>query len=59
MYRNFNKIFNDLQKERTKAFKEFHHDVTMGKFPAKKNSIGVDKTQLNLFKKFLKKKIKN
>ena len=59
MYRNFDKILNNLQKERTKAFKEFHNEVAMGKFPAKKHSISVDKTQLSLFKKFLKKKIKN
>ena len=59
MYRNFDKILNNLQKERAKAFKEFHNEVAMGKFPAKKHSISVDKTQLSLYKKFLKKKIKN
>ena len=59
MYRNFNKIYNDIQKERIKAFKEFHKDVTIGTFPGKKNSISVDKNQLNSFKQFLKNEIKN
>ena len=55
MYRNFNKIFNNIQIERIKAFKEFHKDVASGKFPAKKHSIGINKNQLNLFRKFLEK----
>ena len=59
MYRNFNKIFSDIQIQRIKAFKEFHKDVSLGKFPGKKNSISVDKKQLNLFKKFLNKESKN
>ena len=56
MYRNFNKIFNNIQIERIKAFKEFHKDVASGKFPAKKHSIGINKNQLNLFRKFLERK---
>ena len=59
MYRNFNKIFSDIQIQRIKAFKEFHKDVSLGKFPGKKNSVSVDKKQLNLFKKFLNKENKN
>ena len=59
IYRNFNKIFASMQKERISAFKEFHKDVSLGKFPGKKNSVSVDKKQLNLFKKFLNKENKN
>ena len=54
-----NKIFSDIQIQRIKAFKEFHKDVSLGKFPGKKNSVSVDKKQLNLFKKFLNKENKN
>ena len=56
MYRNFKKIYNNIQIERIKAFKEFHKDVVSSKFPAKKHSVTIDKSQLSLFKKFLEKK---
>jgi|TARA_B100001971_G_scaffold115849_1_gene106539 3-methyl-2-oxobutanoate hydroxymethyltransferase len=59
MYRNFNKVYNNIQIERINAFKEFHKDVTRDKFPAKRHSISVDKNQLNLFKKFLVKEVNN
>ena len=54
-YRNFKKIFDDIQKERIKAFKEYKSDVIKKKFPAKNNIINIDKTELDKFKNFLKK----
>jgi len=56
MYRNFSKIFQNMQKERINAFKEFKKDVLTNKYPAKKHSIGIEKTELNKFKDFLGKK---
>ncbi|MDC1296531.1 3-methyl-2-oxobutanoate hydroxymethyltransferase, partial [Alphaproteobacteria bacterium] len=53
-YRNFNKIFKDIQKERIKAFQEYKKDVYNHKFPEKKHSIVIDEKELNNFKKFLK-----
>ena len=37
-YRNFKKIYVDMQKERISAFKEFKKDVISNKFPQKKTS---------------------
>ena len=56
MYRNFSKIYQNMQKERINAFKEFKKDVLTNKYPAKKHSIGIEKTELNKFKDFLGKK---
>ena len=56
IYRNFNKIYKGLQKERVNAFKEFKRDVEVKKFPNKKQSIDINKKELVLFKKFLKDK---
>lgn len=53
-YRNFNKVFENIQKERINAFKEFKLDVQKNKFPQKKHSISLEKKELNNFKKFLK-----
>ena len=55
MYRNFDKIFKKMQKERISAFKEFKKDVSTKKYPASRHSIKVDIEELNKFKKFLKK----
>ena len=55
-YRNFKKIYADIQKERVSAFKEFKKDVISNTFPQKKNIIGIEKNELNSFKIFLKKK---
>jgi 3-methyl-2-oxobutanoate hydroxymethyltransferase len=55
-YRNFNKIYENLQKERVSAFREFKLDVQKNKFPTKKHSISLEKKELINFKKFLNKK---
>ena len=52
-YANFDKLMNDLQKERINAFKEFNSDVRKNKFPFKKNLISLEKKELMNFKKFL------
>ena len=52
-YRNFNKIYENLQKERINAFKEFKLDVQKNKFPTKKHSISIEKKELINFKKFI------
>ena len=56
-YRNFNKIYENLQKERISAFKEFKIDVQKNKFPTKKHSISIEKKELLNFKKIINKKI--
>ena len=56
-YRNFNKIYANIQKERVRAFKEFKKDVVSNIFPEKKNIIGIKKDELNSFKFFLNKKV--
>ena len=53
-YRNFKKIYFDIQKERVSAFKEFKKDVIANTFPQKKNIIEIEKNELNSFKIFLK-----
>jgi len=55
-YRNFKKIYADIQKERVSAFKEFKKDVISNIFPQQKNIIKVEENELNSFKIFLKKK---
>lgn len=54
-YRDFNKIYEKLQKERIKAFKEFKLDVLKNKYPLNKHSINIDSKELNKFKKLIKK----
>lgn len=54
-YKNFNKIHNDIQKERVNAFKKFQLEVTERKFPLKKHSIMAEKKELEKFKKLIKK----
>ena len=53
-YKNFNKILDNVQKERILAFKEYKKDVQKNKYPAKKHIISIDKIELNNFRKFLK-----
>lgn len=48
-YRNFKKIFDNLQKERVKAFKEYKRDIMDKKFPNKSNTIDIDKNELKKF----------
>ena len=52
-YRNFNKIYENLQKERISAFKEFKLDVQKNRFPTKKHSISIEKKELINFKKII------
>ena len=59
MYVNFNKLNDQIQKERIKAFKKFDLEVKKGLFPAKKHSISVDKKELLNFIKSLKDKKDN
>jgi len=55
-YSNFDKILQNLQRERVSAFKEFKSEVKRNKFPTKKHSILLEKKELLNFKKFLKSK---
>tara|TARA_Y100001954_G_scaffold51452_1_gene54469 strand:- start:1568 stop:2413 length:846 start_codon:yes stop_codon:yes gene_type:complete len=55
-YRNFNKIYKSLQKERVQAFKEYRNDVIKNKFPSKINMVDIDNSELNKFKSYLKKR---
>ena len=59
MYVNFNKLNDQIQKERIKAFKKFDLEVKKGLFPGKKHSISVDKKELLNFIKSLKDKKDN
>lgn len=53
-YRNFNKIYKSIQKERIQAFKEYRNDVIKNKFPSKNNMVDINNSELNKFKKYLK-----
>ena len=53
-YRNFDKIFQNIQKERIKAFKKYQADVSFKKFPLKKHSVLADQKELTKFKKLIK-----
>ena len=48
-YRNFKKIFDNLQIERVKAFKEYKRDIMDKKFPTKSNTIDIDDSELKKF----------
>ncbi|MDC0141092.1 3-methyl-2-oxobutanoate hydroxymethyltransferase [Pelagibacteraceae bacterium] len=52
-YANFDKLMQNLQKERINAFKEFKSDVKKNKFPTKKHSISLENKELINFRKFL------
>jgi len=54
-YKDFNKIYEKLQKERVLAFKEYHKDVVGKKFPSKINAVFAEKIELEKFKKLIKK----
>ena len=56
VYRNFINLYKKIQKERVNAFKDFKRDVTLKKFPSKKNIISIDKDELSLFRKFINSK---
>ena len=59
MYANFNKLNDQIQKERIKAFKKYDLEVKKGIFPSKKHSISIDKKELISFKKSLRVKKDN
>ena len=54
-YNNFNKVYEKLQKERIQAFKEYQNDVQNKKFPSKNNIVLAEKTELEKFRKLIKK----
>ena len=54
-YKNFNKTYANLQKERVLAFKEYQNDVISKKFPSKNNVVFAEKKELEKFKKLIKK----
>ena len=54
-YKDFNKIFEKLQKDRIQAFKQYQNDVVSKKFPSKNNVIFAEKKELEKFKKLIKK----
>ena len=54
-YKDFNKIYEKLQKERINAFKEYQRDVVSKKFPSKNNVVIANKKELEKFKKLIEK----
>ena len=55
-YRNFQKEFERLQKEREAAFQEFYNDVQSGAFPESKHIIEIKESELEKFLNKLEKK---
>ena len=55
-YRNFQKEFERLQKEREAAFQEFYNDVKSGAFPESKHIIEIKESELEKFLNKLEKK---
>ena len=49
-YKNFDKIYNNLHKERVVAFRKFQSDVESKKFPSQKHSVMADEKELVKFK---------
>tara|TARA_B100001121_G_scaffold278069_1_gene268419 strand:+ start:218 stop:1060 length:843 start_codon:yes stop_codon:yes gene_type:complete len=54
-YKDFNKIYEKLQKERINAFREYQRDVVNKKFPSKNNVVIANKKELEKFKKLIEK----
>ena len=54
-YKDFNKTYEKLQKDRIDAFKEYQKDVVNKKFPSKNNVVFAEKKELEKFKKLIKK----
>ena len=46
-------VFQDIQKERIKAFKKYQADVEFKKFPSKKHSVLADQKELMKFKQLM------
>ena len=55
-YRDFQKEFDRLQRERENAFQEFYHDGQSGAFPEKKNIVEITQKELDIFLNNLEKK---
>ena len=55
-YRNFQKEFDRLQKEREDAFQEFYDDVQSGAFPEKKHVVEIEEKELDNFLNNLEKR---
>ena len=56
-YRDFQKEFERLQRERENAFQEFYNDVQSGAFPEKKNVVEINQKELDIFLDNLEKKV--
>ena len=56
-YRDFQKEFERLQRERENAFQEFYNDVQTGAFPENKNVVEINQKELDIFLNNLEKKI--
>tara|TARA_Y100001970_G_scaffold222512_1_gene273683 strand:+ start:1058 stop:1900 length:843 start_codon:yes stop_codon:yes gene_type:complete len=54
-YKDFNKMYEKLQKERINAFREYQKDVVNKKFPSKNNVVIANKKELEKFKKLIEK----
>jgi len=54
-YKDFNKMYEKLQKERINAFREYQRDVVNKKFPSKNNVVIANKKELEKFKKLIEK----
>ena len=55
-YRDFQKEFDRLQRERENAFQEFYDDVQTGAFPEKKNIVEINEKELDIFLNDLEKR---
>ena len=54
-YKDFNKMYEKLQKERINAFREYQKDVVNKKFPSKNNVVIANKKEIEKFKKLIEK----
>ena len=54
-YKDFNKTYEKLQKDRIDAFKEYQKDVVSNKFTSKNYVVYAEKKELEKFKKLIKK----
>ena len=55
-YRDFQKEFDRLQRERENAFQEFYNDVQSGAFPQEKNIVEIHEKELDKFLNNLEKR---
>jgi len=55
VYRDFKKEYKNLQKERVKAFKEFHNDTINRKFNDTKITVGIERQEYNKFLELVEK----